>query len=144
MAGTFKFFADAALTLPIQAGAPFASSVNYDGSSGNVDYAVWLGSNTAGQVLQAASSPGTDPLTVTVHDTSPGSGQPAAFSKIALTQVGLDTATQSLDVGATVLGGVANAVAVWTRDNISGGTPAVGLVATNLEWRILGCAETTA
>ena len=140
MTGTFQFFVDAGLTAPIQSGAPSRSSLSYDGSSGNVDYAVFLGSATTGRVLQAASNPGIDQIVVEAPTLTPGSGQPAALTKIALTQGGLDTGTQSLNVGTSVLSGVANALPVWVRDNITGGSAVLGSYA-NLEFRLLGAAE---
>jgi hypothetical protein len=124
--GTFDFFSDSGLTTPILTSALKVVDLNYDGSSGNVDTAIYFGSPTTGRTLQAASSPGVDQIVATVTDSAVGTGQPDTLFKVALTQLGLDTADQTVDAGATLLGGAANAVTIWVRANITQGSPVVG------------------
>lgn len=138
---TFQYYTDANLTTP-KVGA-LAVSEAFDGSTGPIDTVLYLGSTNSGRVLQAASNPGTDQVTVTVTDSASGSGQPAGIVKLATTQGGLAAATPgaSLNLGATINGGVAGAKAIWVRIDITlpGGNATLGtytdlsLVTNNLQ-----------
>ncbi len=76
--------------------------------------------------IQADSDPGIDQISVSITDSAPGSNVEAAHVKLALTQGGLAGATggASLNLGSTINGGVAGAVAVWYRwtNSVGGGT----------------------
>jgi hypothetical protein len=49
----------------------------------------YLGNADGGYIFQAASDPGVDPITLSVVDAVPASGQPASAIKLATTQAGL-------------------------------------------------------
>lgn len=114
MAMTFHFYGDAGLLAQAAVAIYQASS----GATGAVDVQIWIGSNDATKKIQANSNPGVDHLVVTITDSAPSSGQAVSAAQLALTQIGLDTATPgaSLDLGVTeILGGVAEAVTFWLR-----------------------------
>jgi hypothetical protein len=140
MAGTFSGFHDSGLTRPITVGDPFAVACSYDGTSGNVDSSFYFGSPTTGRTAQASSSPGVDQLALSVVDSDAGTGQPATLFKVALTQGGLSTATQSVNLGTSLSGGVANAVRIWVRANIANGSAVVG-TTTDLSFAVPGIRE---
>lgn len=77
----------------------------------------YLGNADAGYIFQAASDPGVDPITLSVVDTVPASGQPASAIKLATTQAGLASATggADLELAATILSGSVNAVQIWVQ-----------------------------
>jgi hypothetical protein len=104
---TFKFYSDAGLTTPIVG--------NFQIGAGSVTTTVYLGSTDTSKKLQMATNPGISHISVAVNDTTPGSGAEASWVKLALTLNGLSSATPGdpLDVGATIFGGVAGAVAVY-------------------------------
>jgi hypothetical protein len=138
MADNFNFYNDAGLTQLNSPSTPRLSSITYDGTSGNVDYTVWYGSPATGRVIQASSNPGVDQVSVDVTAAS-GTGlpeQPSTFVKLALTQPGLDTGGQSLNLGTSILGGVSNAVPIWVRENVSNG---VGVSATYNNLSLVTC-----
>lgn len=88
-------------------------------------FALWLGSPTSGETLQAASNPGTDQLTATIVDASPGIGLEASDVSLAaaIDQTSLDAATPGtpLSVGTTVSGGVANAQPIGIKVDFAAG-----------------------
>ena len=90
-----------------------ASAIN----GGQGDGVFYVGSPDDTIKIQADSDPGIDPITVSIADSAPGSGVEVTDIKLALTQGGLGGTTggASLNLGATINGGVANAVAVWYR-----------------------------
>jgi hypothetical protein len=90
-----------------------ASAIN--GGSG--DGVFWVGIPATDQMLQAASDPGIDQLVVSIVDDDDQTGVDATDIKLALSAAGLDSATAgaSLNLGATILGGSANAVPVYYR-----------------------------
>lgn len=109
---TFAWYSDAGLTAPLTR-ADFVRG----STAAPVNRIIYFGSTTAGKKLQKVSSPGIDPVQVTVADATSGSGVEAANVKLALTFAGLDTATggAALSIGTTILSGAANAVAVFVR-----------------------------
>lgn len=82
---------------------------------------VWIGTASSGNKLQADSNPGVDQITVTIDDTSPGSGVEATHIKLALTQVGLGSAVAGdpLDIGLQIDYGTPVAV-FYQWDNSTG------------------------
>lgn len=77
----------------------------------------YLGNADAGYTFQAASDPGVDPITLSVVDAVPASGQPASAIKLATTQAGLAGAVggADLELAATILSGSVNAVQIWVQ-----------------------------
>lgn len=77
----------------------------------------YLGNADAGYIFQAASDPGVDPITLSVVDAVPASGQPASAIKLATTQAGLAGAVggADLELAATILSGAVNAVQIWVQ-----------------------------
>ncbi len=114
MALSFAFHSDAALTTPVAARLPFVQAVSDPVA---VDRVLYFGSPRAGRICQAASAPGTDPVTISIADANSGAGSPAGDVRLALTASGLDTAVggDPLVLPATIAGGVAGAVAVHVR-----------------------------
>ena len=114
MAITFAIFHDSALTTPVDAENPLATS--HAGSTSQ-DVQLWFGSPASDVSAQAQSDPGTDPITITPTDAASGSGQPATAVKLATSQVGLASATAgaALEIGTEVLSGTANAFSFWAR-----------------------------
>ena len=114
MAITFAIFHDSALTTPVDAENPIATS--HAGSTSQ-DVQLWFGSPASDVSAQAQSDPGTDPITITPTDAASGSGQPATAVKLATSQVGLASATAgaALEIGTEVLSGTANAFSFWAR-----------------------------
>ena len=111
MAGTFWFYTDAGLVTRL--------STALKASGASTDFRIWFGSpSTAGAYqVQADSDPGVDQITVSITDTTPGSGHEDTAVKLALTEGGLATAVAGdpLDIGTAVESGSANAVEVWVR-----------------------------
>lgn len=128
MAISLIFYSDAALTVPIT--PPLNAPQADDGSTGPLDFVLYLGSATAGKKFQAASNPGIDDIVLSVVDSAPGTGHPASEVKLAATLGGLDVATGGapLDLGPQILSGAANAVPVFVRINDT-----TGVVATSTE-----------
>lgn len=103
MAISFGFYFDSLKQIPLTTAAVF--SMNADGSTGPVDTVLYLGSNTASRKAQAASNPGVAHLSVSIEDSNPTGGQPANAVKLALSAIGLDSATPgaALDLGVVEL-----------------------------------------
>lgn len=114
MAITFGFFTDPALTTPLVARLQFVQAVS---SPTPADKVLYFGSPELGRVCQANSSPGVDPIVVSIADASPGSGVPPADVKLALSAAGLDSAVggASLTLPATVASGVDGALEIHIR-----------------------------
>ena len=112
---TWKFYGDAGLTIDWSASIPIAQTVG--GSA--TDVVVYYGNPASGETLQAASSPGNDPITITPVDASSGSGVETSMISLAASASGLDSATPgaSMNIGVTLNSGVVNAVPVWIRMN---------------------------
>lgn len=114
MALSFGFYSDPALTTPVASRLTFAQAV---ADPVAVDRAIWFGSPLSGRICQAASDPGTDPVTITIVDANSGAGSQPEDVRLALTSGDLDTATGGapLALPATINGGVTGAVAVFIR-----------------------------
>ena len=125
----FLFFHDALLTNQVTPGNPLDFAGSYDLSTGNTDLEFWFGNADGARTARAYSNPGTDPIAVTVTDADPLTGQPTTLYKLALTQLGLATANQTVNIGTTVLGGSANAVPLWVRANLTGGMATLGVTS---------------
>jgi hypothetical protein len=122
MATSFGFFADAGLTTPATSLAAVQAA---DGSADAVDSVVYFGSMASGKKAQATSDPGVDPVYVSIADSATGAGLAATAVKLAASSGGLGAAIAGnpLSLGAQVLSGSANAVAVHVRIK----TPAVAV-----------------
>lgn len=114
---TFNLFHDSALTQPITSVNPLTATQDGGVLLGAVDKTIYLGSTTSTNKLQVTASPGVNPLIVSIVDAASGTGAPSTEYKLALTSGGLATAVAgaSLTLGATINGGVANAVPIFTR-----------------------------
>lgn len=124
MATSLKAYADATLSSVVYSPNILQKS---DGTTGPVDFVIYLGSVLTGKKIEAQSSPGVDQIVLSVSDSAAGSGQAASSVKLALTAGGLSTATAgaSLDLGTEILSGADNALAVHVRveaSNLSAGT----------------------
>jgi hypothetical protein len=119
---SFEFYADSGLTTPL---ASLAVTQAVGGAP--VDRIVYFGSTNAAEQLQRASTPGVDPVQVSVVDSDPVTGLPTTAVRLALSAGDLGTATPgaALDLPATIAGGVANAVAVFVRIDHGSATHAV-------------------
>lgn len=111
MSTTWNFFADAGLTVPAVGGAAIASV------GSQTDRVLRFGSPASAKILQAASDPGVDPITITPTDAAPGSGIEASAIRLALSAAGLDSATPgaALNIGTTLNSGTGGAVLVYVR-----------------------------
>ena len=120
MSISLAFFRDPGLTAPASS---LAVAQAADGSSGAIDRVVYLGSPVVGRKFEQAAAPGTGLISVIIADASSGSGVEASHVKLATSASGLDAATPgaALNLGATLLSGVAHAVPVHVRIN----TPAL-------------------
>lgn len=128
MALSFALYTDANLTTPLSSN--LVCSQNADGSSDPVDKVVYLGSTVANRKLEANSNPGVDQIVVSVVDSAPGTGHPATEVKLATTFGGLASAVGGapLNIGATILSGVENAVPIYIRVDDT-----TGVVSTSTE-----------
>ena len=117
MAITLKFYHDSALTSEITALNPLTATQDTAGILGPVDKTIYLGSTLTGNQAEATSDPGVDAVEVSIVDANAGTGAPATEFKLALSSGGLATAIAgaALELSATVLSGVANAVPIYTR-----------------------------
>jgi len=124
MALTFKFYTDSNLTAPLVGSLTFDQAA--DGSSGPAVKQLWFGSTTANRKVEAASDPGVDQVFIDIVDAASGSGEPDTAVKLALTLGGLSGAVAgaSLNLGTSVLSGVANAKSVYVQ--VTDATAAVG------------------
>ena len=117
MAISFKLYHDAALTQEITSGNPLTATQDAANLLPAVDKTIYFGSTVTGNKAQAVSSPGVDPITISIADADAGTGAPATEFKLALSAGGLATATPgaALSLSATINSGVANAVPIYTR-----------------------------
>ncbi len=133
MAISFAFFNDAGLTNPLVGNLQIQQAS--DGSTGPVDVNLFFGSNAVGRKVQAASDPGIDSIILNIEDAAPGSGHEDTEIKLALTQIGLDSATPGAPGGQTLgtvlLSEVGNATSIWIRIE-----DATGVIGTSLELSI--------
>ena len=114
MSISLAFYLDAGLTSPASA-VSIAQAV--DGSSSAVDRVVYLGSPVAGKKFEQAAAPGTGQISLSIADAASGSGVQASHVKLATSSGGLASATAgaALNLGTSLLSGVANAVPVYLR-----------------------------
>lgn len=121
---TLNLYDDAALTT--LATEPLAFVQDTLGAISPHQRRFYLGQPTAGYRFQADSDPGVDAIELSIVDAVPASGQPATAIKLATTQAGLTGAVAgaALDLGATLLSGSANAVAIWVQFDDSTATVA--------------------
>lgn len=107
-------YLDAGLTSQFDTSSPLTASAINGGSGDGV---FWIGDPDDTIKIQADSDPGIDQIVVSITDADGGTGVAASAIKLALSSAGLASATggASLNVGATILGGTANAVPVYFR-----------------------------
>lgn len=108
---SWNFYADVGLTTLATGGAAVAAG----GSP--TDRIIYFGSPAAGKTLQAASAPGTDPISISVTDANAGTGAPVTSIRLALSSSGLGTATPgaALNVGTTLTSGPAGVIPIYVR-----------------------------
>lgn len=114
MTTSLKFYADAGLVAELSSlDALFAD----DGSTASRDYVVYIGSVASGKKLNDKTNPGVSQITLSIADTSTGSGASASMIRLALSAGGLDAATPgaALDLGVELLSGQAGALPVYLR-----------------------------
>lgn len=118
----FQFYTDSALTSP-QVGNLIAPQKS-DGSTGPVQFQLWLGDDDPAWKYQADSNPGTDSIQIDVVDSALGTGNPATDVKVATSQGNLAGATPGapLILGTEIVGGSVNAQTVWIEVEDSTGT----------------------
>lgn len=111
-----NLYLDASLTTP--ATVPLAFQQDDQGDTPAHQRQFFIGStDETGTVFEAASDPGVDQITLSITDAASGSGQPASSIKLALTQVGLASATggAALNLGTSIESGIAGAVEIWVQ-----------------------------
>lgn len=137
MATSLKFFSDSGLTTEIT-----SVTINQlaDGTTGNVDKLVYLGSNEAASTFEATSDPGVDDIEISIEDSDPGNGIEDSNIKLALSLGGLDSATAGdpLSLGTSLDGGVANATPVYIRSD----TPVLASSSTEITLETNDITET--
>lgn len=137
MALSLKFYSDSGLTTEIT-----TVTINQlaDGSTGNVDKVIYLGSTVATSTFEATSDPGVDDIEVSIADSSPGSGVEASNIKLASSSGGLDSAVAGdpLVIGTSLDGGVPNAVPIYIRSD----TPALAASSTEITLETNNITET--
>jgi len=106
---TFGFYSDSNLTQAINS--------NYQVNEGISDFRFYLGSTSDSVKLQDASSPGINSMFISIEDATVGTGPEKSWVKLSLTQSGLNSAIagESLNIGTTILGGVASSLPFWVR-----------------------------
>ena len=85
-------------------------------TNGNsADGSFYIGTPTAGNKVEDATTPGVDPIVASIVDSAPGGGVEAAHVKLSLTELGLDGAVggDPLNVATTINYG--SPVQVWYR-----------------------------
>jgi hypothetical protein len=120
MAVTFKFYKDSGLTQPFVPGNDYIGPVTTPPDDSLVLY---LGSTDATKKLQATTSPGTNPVQVTIADADIGNDLETTDVTISDSYAGLSTATAgaALDLPATILGGVANKATIYIKVDFAAG-----------------------
>lgn len=112
--GTFAYYSDAGLTVPL---VSLATALL---EAGSTDVQVWYGSlaDAGTKKIQDNANPGITTLAHSPYDPNAGTGQPVGALKLAETQLGLDGAIAGApyDTGeVTQLSGLENAVSFWVR-----------------------------
>lgn len=116
---TFKFYKDSGLVEEFNPVSDVIGPV----SNPPQDFVLYFGSTDAANKAVAKTNPGTDPIVVSIVDADPGNDLETTDVKLATTNGGLAGATggASLDLPATVNGGVGNQVEIHIRVNFAGG-----------------------
>lgn len=120
MAATFDYFIDPALSIVFDIGG--GAVLDFDDQT--ADLVIYWGSPDDTKKAEADSNPGVDPITLSIADAAPASGQETTSVKLATSLAGLDSAIAGdlLSLGAVVNGGPAGAVPVHVRfTDITGG-----------------------
>lgn len=127
MTTSLKFYSDSSLTTEVT-----TETIDQlaDGTTGDIDKLVYLGSTNAAATFQANSDPGVDQITANIVDANSGSGVEVSNIKLALSSGGLAAAVAGdpLNVGLTINGGVAGAVPIYIRSD----TPALAASDTDI------------
>jgi hypothetical protein len=137
MAATvLRIWHDAAMTQEVDAGNPIDLS---DGEA----LQLYAGSTALSLVHERITLPGVNQLAVSIVDADTLTGAPDTDIKLALTEVGLATATpgDSLDLGVQILSGSANVVTFFAQYDDSIGTTAE---YTDLTLKILDVQDSPA
>ena len=114
----FKIYTDPLLTQPLTTDLIYIHNSN--GSTGNVDKVLYLGSTNPAMSLRATANPDVDQISLSITDSDANAGTPKPLDiKLALNQPALDSAVEgaSLDLGTIISGGVANAIAIYIRSS---------------------------
>lgn len=137
MATSLKFYIDAGLTVEL---SQLIINQLADGSTGNVDNIVYLGSTLINSVFEATSDPGVDDILVNILDANPAAGVEVENIKLALSSGGLATAVAGdpLNLGPEILGGIANAIPIYVRSD----TPAIATSNTDITLETNDLTET--
>ena len=128
----FKIYTDALLTQPLAGNLIYVH--NSDGSTGNVDKVLYIGSVDAGFSLKTTANPDIDAIVLTLADNDVNANTPKVLDiKLSLNQAGLDAATAgaALNIGTSIAGGAANAIAVYIRSSEPDGVGVDLTVSTN-------------
>ncbi|MET0047468.1 MAG: hypothetical protein ABW066_06775 [Sedimenticola sp.] len=127
MSASQGFYTDAALTSVLSAN--LQAEQQSDGSSGMQKFRLYIGNPDSGLKIETTTNPGVDQVSLTVEDVLPASGHEATEVVLALSELGLASATPgaALDLGTVINGGVGNAVEVWI-----GVTDATGTIGQDL------------
>lgn len=106
---TFTFYSDAALTTPIVTNVQFGE--------GTTTTILYLGSTDNTKKLQNATTPGVDPVEVSIADANPGSGPEDTWVTLALTlgELATNNPGDPLELSSTVYGGVSNAIPIYVK-----------------------------
>jgi len=117
MATTLKFYTDSGLTNELVGNVIIPQ--NQDGSTGDVDGVLYLGSVASNKTFQADSDPGVDQIAVSIADSNVAVGvsPEASDIKLATSNGGLAAAVAGdpLNVGLTLTSGAGNKVEVHFR-----------------------------
>jgi len=117
MTVSWKFHSDSGLTAELV--GSLAINQRQDGTTGDVDGVIYLGSIEEGKTLQADSDPGVDQIVVSIADSNvdPGNSPEITDIKLSTSNAGLASAVAGdpLNVGLTLTSGVGNKVEVHYR-----------------------------
>lgn len=97
-----------------------------------IDLRLWLSSDDEFMMIQAASNPGVDPITISIADDNPASGYTVNDVRLAKTKQDLDTATPgaTLTLQNTILPGEQD---FWIRvQGAGGGVNTPGTTSTEI------------
>jgi hypothetical protein len=110
----FQFYTDAGLTN--------ALTGNLEVNTSPTTFHLWLGHTSTGKMVETATGPGVNNITVAVYDSATGSGHPTTDVKMATTTGGLGAGTQSLTIGTALYGGTAGAYEFYAKvtDSLGG------------------------